>query len=406
MDNFKENTNSELLTQLLDGELSSAHEESLYATLSKSKELQEELRQQLLIRESIRKDTEAYNPPSAAVIGLFNKLAYAPPYAIMTGGSLLKATFWNTMFKRASVSLALLALLTFSSYHLIGLLNDDETPSTVQTQVNTITSVEEAENIITSFSENLEATKGASVAMQKPIPIMTSNSVQSTPQIEPKVSSVIDENASESQSIAVHDNSYRSINVIESSSFIINAEEITFTRNSDFGFINYQAPRITGSSNINVYLKVNAPTRNIASLGFDGSLLNNKSFGINFLKRGSFSGGFEIGQNTYRAKVTSDEDENTLIDKDMNVFWYTLNGRYDVNDLEMFNVHPFLQLAAGSGNFGKYMVRYNAGLEYNFQNSEFSLMVGWEGSNLWYSTQNKSFNTNTGGLIFGMSYKF
>lgn len=403
MDNFKENTNSEMLTQLLDGELSSAHEESLYSELSKSKELQEELRQQLLIRESIRKDTEAYNPPSAAVIGLFNKLGYAPPYAITTGGSLLKAAFWNTMFKRASVSLALLALLTFSGYNLIGLLNQDEADNISEAQVSTIESVVPDESNLASTTENNEVLNIIETISPKTVPVMTSNSANTTAMPE-NISPKIDNGAAESQSISA--NSYHSVDAIESSVYIENLQEISLSRNGDLAFINYQTPRITMPSNISIYIKAHTPSGNLESLGFDGSLLNNKSIGVNFLKRGNFSGGIEIGQNSYRATVTSDDDDNTLIDKNLNILWFTLNGRYDANDLEVLNLHPFMQFAVGSGNFGKFMVRYNAGLEYNIQNSGFAIMAGWEGSNLWYSTQNKSFNTNTGGLTFGISYKF
>jgi len=406
MDNFKENTNSELLTQLLDGELSPAHEETLYSELSTNKELQEELRQQLLIRESIRKDTEAYNPPSAAVIGLFNKLGYAPPYTLTTGSSLFKTAFWSNMFKRASVSVAIIALLTVGGYNLIGLLNDDEESiiaNHTQSESHQIIYTGEDEFVLSS---NNETQQNIVQVPTKNIPVMTSNSIKVAHNITEADESAIANESVTSDIATTKDYFVSRIKAIEYANSFSKSENVNLSRKTDFSPISYHEPQISSPLNITFYLKTFAPNGNLSSLGTDGSILDNKSIGFNFIKKGNLSSGLEFGKNSYRAKVTSDDDDNILIDKDLSILWYTLNGRYDAKELEFFNMHPFVQGAIGSGNFGKFMVRYNVGMEYSIHNTGLAVMAGWEGSNLWYSTQNRTFNSNNSSMVLGISIKF
>lgn len=414
MNNFTDNTNSELLTQLLDGELNASNEETLYAELGKSKELQEELRQQLLIRESIRKDTEAFTPPAAAVVGLFDKLGYAAPYAAMTGSSVIKATFWNSMFKRATVSLALLALLTFGGYNLIGVFDNDSETS-ISDDNNSITSVNEF-STIQSMPSNNQATdeKVSTDNAARNIPTINSYAVEDLRTQDIASSSVAtSENTSNSDVIMQESNSSTNnsyvalVNQITTSNPGNFEYSINLSKNNSFNSMDFPKAEFPTPSNFKVYLKsLSGSPGDFHTPNIDGMFVNNMAFGLSLFKKGDLSGGIEIGQQSYSANITSDDDDNMLITKDMNVFWYTINVRYDLNDIEVFNIHPYGQLGAGSGNFGKYMIRYNVGLEMKPFDNGMSFMIGWEKSDLWYSTQNKSFKTGNGDIIFAISYSF
>jgi hypothetical protein len=105
MNKFENQNASELLTQLLDGELEQAQEEQLFTEMSSNTELQEQLSDTLAIRESIKKDSEAFSPPVTAVNGVFGSLGYAPPYPAALPG---QKPFWAAFFRRAAVPAAVL----------------------------------------------------------------------------------------------------------------------------------------------------------------------------------------------------------------------------------------------------------------------------------------------------------
>jgi len=97
MNQYNEHTYSELLSQLLDGELDSSMESDFYREFGSNPELQAELEQNIMIKEAIKGDTEAFTPPAALTSSVFNKLGYSYPY------SQPKAFLWGDFFKRAAV---------------------------------------------------------------------------------------------------------------------------------------------------------------------------------------------------------------------------------------------------------------------------------------------------------------
>jgi len=79
MNTYNAQNPSEMLHLLFDGELDSSMETPLYASLVQNEDLRSELRELIAIRDSIRRDVEAYTPPFAATQGIFSKLGYTPP---------------------------------------------------------------------------------------------------------------------------------------------------------------------------------------------------------------------------------------------------------------------------------------------------------------------------------------
>ncbi|MCO5249876.1 MAG: hypothetical protein M9949_00455 [Candidatus Kapabacteria bacterium] len=408
MKDYINNTNSELLTQLLDGELNAMHEESLYAELGKSKELQEELRQQLLIRESIRKDTEAFTPPAAAVTGLFEKLGYATPYSVVSGTA-LKTTFWHTMFKRATVSIAVLALLTFGGYNLIGVFNG-EANSAIADGNSIVSESKQSNDAYHSVNEIKNADEVVAVNNAKQIPTVSSYVVEKASDtkivatektetvISPKTE-LLATNSSTSELLATNFADNRAlVNPVYASNPNNSAFNMNLTMNHGLNNVEFTKSEFTKPSKISAYMKampMSSLDNNIPIVG-----------GFRFETSENLSFALEVGQQSYSATVTSDNDDNILINKDMSVIFGAISVRYDLNQIEILKFHPYVQAGVGAGNFGKYMARYNIGAEIKPFDNGVSFMFGFEGSNLFYSTQNNSFNTQNSGLIFGISYKF
>jgi hypothetical protein len=411
MKDYINNTNSELLTQLLDGELNVMHEESLYAELGKSKELQEELRQQLLIRDAIGKDTEAFTPPAAAVSGLFEKLGYATPYAVPTGNSALKETFWHTMFKRATVSIAVLALLTFGGYNLVGVFNNGEADSAIADgtpivsesnqsndayqQVNEINN--DGEVVTINNTKNIPTVNSYVVENSSTTKVTTTENTETV--ISPKTE-LLATNNSNSDLLATNFTDNKAlVNPVYASNPNNSTFNMNLTMNSGFNSVEFTKSEFSKPSNISLYMKLLSMTSFDNSMPFAAGVRLETSEYISFA--------IEVGQQSYSATVTSDIDDNILINKDMSVTFGAIFFRYDVKQLEFFNVvHPYIQLGAGAGNFGKYMFRGNVGIECQPFDTGVSFMLGLEESKLYYPTQNKSYNTSNTGVTFGISYKF
>lgn len=410
MKDYINNTNSELLTQLLDGELNAMHEESLYAELGSSKELQEELRQQLLIRDAIGKDTEAFTPPAAAVTGLFDKLGYATPYAVPTGNSALKTPFWHTMFKRASVSIAVLALLTFGGYNLIGVFNNGDADWAIADSNSIVSESKQSNDAFQQVNEIKNADDIAATKNAKQIPTVSSYVVEKTSKtkivatektenvISPKTELLARNNSTSNLLATNFADNKASVNPVYASNPNSFAFNMNLTMNPGLNNVEFTKSEFTKPSNISFYVK------SLSMTSFDNSM----PFAVGGRLETSeyLSIAIEGGRQSYSAFVTSDVDDNILINKDMSVLFAAFVVRLDVKQAELFNVHPYVQFGAGFGSFGKNMYRGNVGIEYQPSESGISVMFGWEESKLFYSTQNKSYDTGNGGLIFGISYKF
>ncbi|MFC2131314.1 hypothetical protein ACFLSQ_07755 [Bacteroidota bacterium] len=123
MNTYNPHNPSEMLHLLVDGELESSLETPLYASLLENEELRSELRELIAIRESIRKDVEAYTPPVAATRGIFARLGYTapvPPPVATTGTvgflGLLRQKLWNPAVTAVVASvITALFFLNFSS---------------------------------------------------------------------------------------------------------------------------------------------------------------------------------------------------------------------------------------------------------------------------------------------------
>ncbi|PKL86129.1 MAG: hypothetical protein CVV22_04365 [Ignavibacteriae bacterium HGW-Ignavibacteriae-1] len=386
------------------------NEESLYAELGKSKELQEELRQQLLIRESIRKDTEAFTPPAAAVTGLFDKLGYATPYSVVSGNTALKTPFWHTMFKRATVSIAVLALLTFGGYNLIGVFNDGDADSAIADSNSIVSESKQSNDAYQQVNEIKNVDEVAAVNNVKQIPTVSSYVVEKASDtkivatektetvISPKTELLATNNSNSNLLATNYADNRALVNPVYASNPNSSALNMNLTMNDGLNNVEFTKSEFTKPSNISAYMKAMP----MSSLDNNMPLVG----GIRFETSKYFSIAIEGGRQTYSAIVTSDTDDNILINKNMPVNFVVIVGRYDVKQLEFLNVHPYVQIGVGAGNFGKYMYRLNGGIEYPLFESGISLMLGLEESNLIYPTQNKSYKTSNLDVIFGISYKF
>ncbi len=394
---------SELVTKFTDGEITPEEELILKSEMKVDSSLLDEVKHHLLIKESVKRDIEAFTPPAEAINGVFSQLGYSSPYA---NKPLIKR-YWKPLFRKNSI-LALLLLIPFVAYQLYN--NYSTTTSNSNTNQNvannnksrltkTYTVPEVSSNEINNTDkEDINSNKSTQNNNRK----FTDNSNSSNNNNNAIINDNNDNNISiNDNSIAVSTNSNNSIANIDYSEAIHNRPNslpISSTPNSNNNSIVFDSKykfSLFNDSEYKLYMKDN----------FHNSNFNNLSLGVLFLSKGNFKGGFEVGQQYYSVLVSDASDINIVSD-DRNILWYAATIRYDAKEISLANITPYAQFAIGSGNFGKYMARYSLGLEYMPFEHGIGFNLGYEGSNLWYSTQSNPYNTSISGFIFGLSWKF
>jgi len=399
MKTYDKNYLSELVTQFVDGEISPSDESILQEALANDTELLEQLKFQLSLKEIVKNDVEAFTPPSAAAKSIFSNLGYNSPY----NTAIINPNRWKTFFK-IGVPLALLMLSSLLLYNLFdnqtniesktnsqnsNLLTKEQITDNneLQTNPNQIPVVENKEIKVDNLTKLNLNNKKADVILKK--------------NNKPSFNRTITEKFTLNDSFN-NNESQIEILKINNSTFILNKYNFYLSR------FNNVTSRLSESNYINdgfgdTYLKLyfrnsQSQTNNI------NDLFSNTTIGFSFLSKENFKGGFEVGTQNYNV-IISDINEQ-LINENRNILWYAATVRYESNELSIFDIEPFAQISLGSGDFGKYMVRYMIGLEYMPFANGIGFSAGYEASTLWYSTQNVNYSTQNNGFTIGISWKF
>ncbi|GAB1370243.1 hypothetical protein MASR1M45_03030 [Candidatus Kapaibacterium sp.] len=403
MENFDNDASSELLTQLLDGELDSAQEQFLYEELSLSPELQTELKHHLAVREAVRKDTEAFTPPAEAVNAVFNSLGYkVPPNNSL--GIIKRSPILLFLWKRAYVPVALLLLGSFAAYYFTS--GEDSSINNITDFGNSKVETLADNSAIVPIQDNPIQQINSSHIKKSAVPVMKSiEFAERNAEFDSSILAKSNNDADQSDEVIA--NEYADLKI-----FSVLPSAMISSTNSGVNISNSNQINMLPmtASNSNDLLN-NRKTVELFVKGFNytnsesifaGNLADNFSFGISFLNTGSIQGTFEMGQQSYSILTSSDEEENSLQSANQSVFWYAGAIKYNADFINVYNTIPFVQLSAGSGNFGKFMLRGSVGLEFKPFNSAFGLVLGYESSVLYYSTLGNPYNTSSNGVFMGL----
>ncbi len=408
METFDKEYLSELVTGFVDGELNSSEESMLTEALKTNPELMEEMKQLLLISDAVSNDVEAFTPPAEAVQGIFATLGYNQPYI----KPLPVKRAWKPLFRKA-LPLALLLLSSFVVYELLT-QNNDETynnndSSKTEKQISNVSNNTTDHEIIKTTVQSDKNSNKIPVAYSK-----------STDESEKPLTEKLSSKTADQRNVLLSQNELSKNNDIAQVSEYLSPESINHSNGIQSVNYNYNASSKIDASELNspnyrfstftdnevkVYIK---GFNNFADNFYPASTTNafsNVSLGMLFLNKMNFKGGFEVGQQSYSVLVSDASDEN-IVSESRDIFWYAATVRFDANSLTMLDMTPYAQFAIGSGNFGKYLARYSVGLEYMPYAYGIGLQLGYESSNLWYSTQNVSYSTNNSGMVVGISWRF
>lgn len=404
MENFDNNTSSELLTLLLDGELDRTQEQRLFDSLSSDADLQSELQDMLAIRESVRGDTEAFTPPAATSKAIFASLGYAPPSGVT------KAPFWKAILSRkpAIVAAAIVAALFTGGMLYMNSSSGDEAPGLAVKNIPISSSVStgSTEYELLAVGTESETIADAEVSLNQ------SSAENEAATHETKYAdkaALSSPTSSNGKLIAAHqtaqqqaNHSYISINRSESD-FAMLASGMSLDRSRNMLHQINSSRRQTATQYDEWEITLRAMSMNGNAPLMTG--MNNISIGC-FRSFGQyFRFGVEVGQEEF-SRLKSTGGVNPPMASNDEVVWFAAGFIHDMSYAEFAGATPFLQIMSGSqSGFGGVHLRGMVGFDYCL--TEFlGLKLGYEMSQINYSVDNNSEWTKNNGFTAGLKFNF
>lgn len=402
MDDYSKITTSEMLTQLLDGELEHGANQFFYDKLAQDEDLQSEMHDHIAIRETVRRDTEAFAPPAELSKSVFSKLGFVSP---MTPPPPKR----SYALRFSVLALLLLFVTTFIAYQS-GIIFNYESTAVASSQIEENQALAEQTSAsidipVVKTQANNSASKlnniGAKVAKNKNANLPAN--IANTTSVENFATNDISEQTitnyallSNSQQVFMN-NDLQGFSADKSKMF---SASFDFSRNiRNQQFIDNSSGYFKRAKSINL--------RGSYSLSADERALQNGvagSFALGaYINSGirNLSIGAEIGREPYSQIFLSESGD---YEQNPEIMWLGLALKYDFKELDLAGFVPFSQVVAGASELGP-MGRVYLGASRAIYGS-IGFNVGVEGSMLVYKNMNKYYSTNKIGISGGLVYSF
>lgn len=335
--------------------------------------------------------------------------------------------FWNR-FKYAIV--ALLLLISFSTYFAYNYLqNKNSVSNTAQSntkigKINNQFSTSEPNESLVEKSQTIELQKSKLQASN------LNNSLDNKSINDANVNTFTDkevettENPIANINIITFDNIAYNDYLIEQGELHIFTKYIVETQDKILDFSNFAKNRILPifTKSLDLAKRTFTPSRlktnneyliqyrNIYALSSPEAKMQgadfyyqNYNFAL-FLK--TYDGiyfGAELGSEQY-SQIFLDASLDSTYQTSPNVFYFGLNGKFELNQFEFANLKPVVNLFAGSSSLGP-ITRANLVAQYGIFGDRVRIFAGYEAGLLLYKNQNKWYNTTKTGIIGGINIK-
>jgi len=394
MNDFLNINYSEKIVAFLDGELDAAERESLFLTMASSPQLQEEMRQQIIISQSLKKSLLI--PPETLKNNIFAAIGVASVPAPNTP----KTVYSKLLNKRLTLilsSLLLLLLVSFVSYQFFD--NEPLQANKTNTSAPIKHDLPKEIPITSSFSENYQATpkqiskSRSSTVITKPIPEVNTNSSQSS-----ELLAIAQEEQLPSLDIPAY--------FIDESDIFEPNSNFTFKKKKRFSQIFETVFTKTEfldnlSMQIRFFEAKNFVNANIKPIS--EPILNNFGFAIIYDIDNNNSVAIELGQEDFVQKFKGNLDEfPALIKQNYTAFWAGASYQYTFEDYR--SISPFVRGMIGGTRIGP-VSKIIIGGKYYLTNKIY-VFAGFENTGLFYEFQNKWHSSLKSGLSGGVSVKF
>lgn len=428
MNKNTQNTPSELLTRLLDGELEYGQEQLLYDKLAQDPELQAEMNDMIAIRETVRRDTDAFTPPAELTNSVFSTLGFVAPM------NQYPAPKRRYLLRYSVLALLFLAVSTFIAYQSDFIFGSKiPVVSSIQTEDGETRNTSKTNDAVTRSESSDLAVSNNSVSKNNALTTEDRNASSSLINI-PSEQKPIAEEAPESESATtVQSNTNKDLiafaetnqdgiiynQLIDQSNSIIidnpigrhiNDKQKAFSNSFDFARAisnidsrNMQNTYSSGKREKTLNL------RGVYAISNDENKLQSsiiESFTIAaFISSGfveNLSIGAEFGREPYNQIFVKQQSAGYV--QDPSIVWLGIGAKYDFTEVSIYGITPFAQLVAGGSELGP-IGRAFLGMSKTYSNG-IGFNFGIESSLMLYKNQNKYYTSDKVSLSGGVLYRF
>lgn len=414
---------SKLIDSYLEGELSSAEQDLLFAELSKSSELRELFDSEIKLRLHIQKDYAQIIPPIESTNYIFSAVNFRIPnsgYYPGSSGGRFAAAFNNAkQFIGRNLSYIVSSVVGSAlTFFLLWFLLPFGT-----TERN-IVQPQQSEAIPYIFAGESQAIPVKSQMETKPeipkegIDRLIQNALENalTKYLAGNINQIAESTGGQSnRDLNKQDLLTLSETHLENN-YVLQREtkfpELQTANNRGLYFSNQ-------SSDLTQFLAKNLGRLSITARGFsmkstpdvklnqsENTILNNSAIGLSYYVADNTAIGLEIGQEKFpQSFVLTAYGETKYQKQNPLLFWYGIIFRQSISELfKIETLRPFAQFFLGTTTVGP-LVRGMIGLQYS-PDRRVSLILGWESSYLLYKVQNNYYNTQKNGLTYGVSIRY
>jgi len=410
--------NLELINDFVDGTLPIEKEEELFALLSTDACARTELKHQLSMKDAIKSDSKAFTPSVKSTAAIFSSLGFTPPVAAQipepmpATKSLINkfVEFANANISSIIASIASAGLT--ATFFLAFIASNSDTIADLDAQ-SLIYPQNKTYSILydyplTNNSKSVIDDLANATQTISHIPIISTKNIDNKDliKISPNLPDNSTNNSQEhiiefSNSINKDDVGFGRINYENRSSALYESldamnhqfELVNTSNNNEFSFELYGSHYITPQENINIS---NEQTLNNIILNLIYSINEEFSIGLDY-RRENFYLIFEGNEKR--------EKSNALYRYEMKPNFETagLLLRYNPKFAKLPYTQLFAQSVVGGNKVG-YVGRAMIGAEL-VPIPNYSIIIGYDWSNMFYSFQDKWFSTTKKGIHFGVGVK-
>lgn len=418
-----ENTPAEMLHLYIDGELNIMDEQPLFAELNINEELRSEMRDLLSIRRSVQNDSEAFAPPVESASFIFSKVGLNPPVSIPPPEVLQPiattgTTFFSNLFRYVwAPILATVVSIIGTSIILTNYYNNKieqvKSAATSKTSFDKFTETKENSNINKEIIPRITENKNISNHQPKVVTFNRKNTVKhigfetvsndkevENAQESLKVDNpIFERNLSKTPFIIVNKNYNSAFNP----SFNLN--QIPFDNSLNSKFLRNKSDESSYSIYLRGIYAKSYPNTDLNTAS--NPLFTNMSLGAYISGGRHLQFGLEIGQEAF-SQIFYNMENGIKWQYKQNpvIFWGAFGALVRTDKIAYLGgVQPFGQLLIGGNQLGP-LGKLITGIQLNSPEIGVGLLLGLEGSMLFYTNQSTWYTSRKLGFTFGTSFNF
>lgn len=402
-----------MLHLYMDGELDSTMQPQLFAELASSDELRNEMSEMIAIRNSVQNDAEAFAVPPESLGTICGRVGITPPVPLpinhLAGGSGIAA--WFARYWWAPVAAAIIAVIATSFFmdeyytEKIDDITKDYAFVSAYDNIDVLKPATKDNSYYRNFQSPRVIEKTKIVYVNKNVYAVNCPPV---PQASKTTDNIEQMNDRTNQNYFI-ENETRPYAFSSNSGFTNNRSELTSLPGIQPKWdISKGIPKSSGTK-YSLYLRglsaKSFPETDMLSTS--DPIFTNLSIGTYISRSNNVQFGFEIGQEAY--SQVFDNIENGVAYQYMQnpvIFWGALGALVRTNKLQYLGgAQPYAQLLIGGTQLGP-LGKLITGIQLNSQEMGIGIILGFEGSTLFYTNQKNWYSSQKIGFTFGTSIFF